>query len=63
MATNILFDVTIRNAKPTDKNQRLNDGGACICSSNPTVLNGGDLITPSKASAKHYHWAFTRKPH
>jgi integrase len=27
MATNILFDVTIRNAKPTDKNQRLNDGG------------------------------------
>ena len=27
MAKAILFDVTIRNAKPTDKDQRRNDGG------------------------------------
>ena len=27
MAKELLFDVTIRNAKPTDKDQRLNDGG------------------------------------
>ena len=27
MAKAILFDVTIRNAKPTEKEQRLNDGG------------------------------------
>ena len=27
MAKELLFDVSIRNAKPTDKDQRLNDGG------------------------------------
>ena len=27
MAKAILFDVTIRNAKPINKDQRLNDGG------------------------------------
>jgi hypothetical protein len=27
MAKELLTDVTVRNAKPTDKDQRLNDGG------------------------------------
>ena len=63
MAKELLFDVTICNAKPTEKIDDFMIVAGYIFSLNPMVQNGGDLITPSKASAKHFHWAFTRKPH
>ncbi|WP_019864785.1 tyrosine-type recombinase/integrase [Methylovulum miyakonense] len=36
MAKELLFDVSIRNAKPTDKDQRLNDGGGLYLLIKPT---------------------------
>ncbi len=59
MAKELLKDVTIRNAKPTDKDQRLNDGERpVLCSLSPMALNGGDSITPLQASAKLYQLGF-----
>jgi hypothetical protein len=40
MAKELLKDVTIRNAKPDDKDRRLNDGEGLY------MLNGGATITP-----------------
>jgi hypothetical protein len=55
MAKELLTDVTVRNAKPTNKDKRLNDGGGLvtgfICSLNPIGLSGGDLITGSRRVA------------
>ena len=58
MAKDLLKDITIRNAKPTDKDQRLTDGAACIYLSSPMAQNGGVLITLLVAAAKPYPLAF-----
>mgnify|MGYP003392441273 CR=1 FL=1 len=50
MAKNILFDVTIRNAKPTDKDQRLNDGGGLYL-----------LVKPNGAKWWRFDYTFSGK--
>lgn len=50
MTTNILFDVTIRNAKPTDKAQRLNDSGGLYL-----------LIKPNGAKWWRFDYTFVGK--
>lgn len=52
MAKELLTDVTVRTAKPSDKDKRLNDGGGLYLLIKPNGVCGGDSITPSTASVK-----------
>jgi hypothetical protein len=54
--------ITVLNAKPTNKDQRLSDGGGLYLLIKSNGSKGWRLDTASMASAKPYHWVFIQSP-